>query len=187
MKSNLGTITIVAVLVAILGIGGYLMFGQTHYDEDFNLDSDQVAKPEETATNQTPQPAPVATTANDSEVTFGDNPAPAPTPTPAPKPKSQGAAAAITEQEEVTVTYTDSGFSPRSITISAGTKVKFENMSNQSMQVASAPYPTHSAYPGFDLRAVGKGGFVFFTFPSKGAFNYQNDRDIQKTGTIIVN
>ena len=45
------------------------------------------------------------------------------------------------------VIYTDSGFSPASVEISAGDSVTFTNNASRTMWVASAMHPTHSMYP----------------------------------------
>ncbi len=98
----------------------------------------------------------------------------------------------------VTVSYTNSGFSPKSIEISLGDTVRFVNNSSQSMWVASAAHPIHSAYDGTTLQqhcAPGsadsfdqcKAGTSYsFTFTKVGTWNYHNHSDSTDFGTVVV-
>src|SRR3989338_11045871 len=47
---------------------------------------------------------------------------------------------------DVTVTYSGTGFTPKEITITLGTKVNFVNQSSKGMWVASAKHPDHTVY-----------------------------------------
>ncbi|MEK7515934.1 MAG: hypothetical protein AAB555_03375, partial [Patescibacteria group bacterium] len=55
------------------------------------------------------------------------------------------------ENPDVTVVYSDAGFSPKSVTVSVGTKVIFVNRSSGKMWVASAMHPAHAEYSGTSL------------------------------------
>ncbi len=57
------------------------------------------------------------------------------------------------------VTYSDSGFSPSTVTIKKGDTVIFKNSASDGMRVASNPHPIHNGYPT-------KGGCVSSTFDS---------------------
>ena len=102
---------------------------------------------------------------------------------------------------EVTVTYTDQGFSPKSVTITVGTKVNFVNESSGNMWVASAAHPTHTAYSGtslsqhcpdtanesFDECAKDAPGTTFsFTFNKEGTWKYHDHLNASKFGTVVV-
>ena len=52
-----------------------------------------------------------------------------------------------TPQAQNVITYTDSGYSPSSITIKKGQAVVWKNESSKKMWTASALHPTHSVYP----------------------------------------
>lgn len=92
-----------------------------------------------------------------------------------------------TTQGTTKVSYTDTGFSPATVTIKAGSTVKFTNNSSQSMWVASDPHPIHNGLAGFDERAsVEKGGTYSFTFSKAGTFGYHNHLNPSDTGTVIV-
>ena len=120
-------------------------------------------------------------------------------PTPSPEPsvttytspattqEQTGTSAAIPEAS-MTVTYTDTGFSPKSITVKLGDTVTFMNNSSKMMWVASAPHPTHTNYPEFDPKKGSTAGESYsFTFDDKaGSFNYHNHLNPTDFGTIVV-
>lgn len=98
-----------------------------------------------------------------------------------------------------TITYSDTGFSPKSITIPVGSTVKFVNTSTHTMWVASAVHPTHAAYDGttlqqhcadkssFDECAAEPAGATYtFTFTKAGTFGYHNHARANDTGSITV-
>lgn len=93
------------------------------------------------------------------------------------------------------VEIASSGFSPKTITISAGEAVVFTNKDSQAHWPASAAHPTHSAYPEsggcigskFDAcRSLAQGESFSFTFNSKGSWKYHDHLNPGLTGTIIV-
>ncbi|MFZ5844976.1 MAG: hypothetical protein ACOY0S_00725 [Patescibacteria group bacterium] len=89
--------------------------------------------------------------------------------------------------EKVVVKYTDSGFSPLSVTVKAGTSVTFINEAAGGMWVASAVHPTHQLLPGFDqLKSVGRGGTYEYTFTKVGTWKYHNHVNPADTGTVVV-
>lgn len=86
-----------------------------------------------------------------------------------------------------TVIYSNSGFSPSSITINVGESVVFKNESNVGMWVASAPHPAHTAYQEFDAqKGIAKGEDYVFTFTKAGVWKYHNHLIPSDTGTVIV-
>jgi plastocyanin len=99
------------------------------------------------------------------------------------------------------VEMTNSGYDPKTLTISRGTLVNFVNTGTRSNWPASAVHPTHKAYPGssiskcntperkniFDACAsVGPGDAYSFTFTEVGAWNYHDHTQASMWGTIIV-
>lgn len=102
--------------------------------------------------------------------------------TPVPEGAGKGGAA-----ERSVVTYTDSGFSPATVTIKVGTTVAFMNESSGGMWVASAQHPTHQELPGFDqLRSVSKGGSYEYTFTKTGTWKYHNHVKAGDTAQVVV-
>lgn len=98
-----------------------------------------------------------------------------------------------------TISYTDSGFSPSTLNISAGTMVKFVNNSSLPVWPASAMHPTHKEYPGSDIVKCVTGEIIFdacrgiapgeswsFTFDIKGAWKYHDHLKASNFGTITV-
>jgi plastocyanin len=101
-------------------------------------------------------------------------------------PNSMASAAADQTEAQV-ITYTDTGFSPNSITIKQGSVVKFVNNSQKMMWVASSPHPAHTDYPGFDeLTGVAKGESFSFTFDKVGIHKYHNHLSPKDFGSVTV-
>jgi plastocyanin len=95
----------------------------------------------------------------------------------------------------------DSGFSPKELTITAGTKVDFVNEGNVPRWPASAKHPTHTVYPGSDIKKCNtgdavnifdacrdfkKGEVYSFTFNEKGTWAYHDHSNPTAFGKIIV-
>ncbi len=85
---------------------------------------------------------------------------------------------------EVPIIYTDAGFSPSSISIKVGTKVKFINQSSGGMWVASAMHPTHQIYPEFDQLSTGNE--YTFEFTKVGSWGYHDHVNPSHFGKVIV-
>ncbi len=139
---------------------------------------------------------------------FG-NPAPANAPTEsntesnvpsATSPKTSDQAPA---PKTVTVTYSDSGFSPALIELSAGDTVKFVNASSRNMWVGANQHPTHGEYDGstrsahciagydgpapFDAcEPVQSGSSWSFTFTKRGTWGYHDHINASAHGTVVV-
>lgn len=97
--------------------------------------------------------------------------------------------------EEKVVVYTDSGYSPSSITIKKGETVIFKNQSSQSMWTASAMHPTHKLYPTtggclgstFDAcQGILPGNNWSFKFDIAGTWKYHNHLNPANYGAVIV-
>ena len=85
------------------------------------------------------------------------------------------------------VTYTDSGYTPNTITVKKGTTVTWTNESTGGMWTASAVHPTHQLLPGFDhLKSVAKGGTYSYAFEKVGTWKYHNHVNASDTGTVVV-
>lgn len=115
----------------------------------------------------------------DKEVSLPTAP-PASTPTPTPTPP-------VVAPATKTITYTDSGFSPATLTIKAGDTVLFKNSGSRDFWPASAPHPTHTNYPEFDAkRGIAPGATYSFTFTRVGSWKYHNHLNPTTNGTITV-
>ncbi|MBI2009823.1 MAG: hypothetical protein HYS86_01460 [Candidatus Chisholmbacteria bacterium] len=102
---------------------------------------------------------------------------------------------------EETISYSDAGFSPQTVTVKAGTKVRFVNESSKEMWPATAVHPTHTVYPGssiskcgtaeaatiFDAcRGMAPGGSYSFTFDEVGDWKYHNHLTPTHFGGVVV-
>lgn len=91
------------------------------------------------------------------------------------------------DDEGLIIEYTDSGFSPKTITVEEGEAVTWVNQSTKGMWVASAPHPAHTDYPGFDQKESGSRGEKYtFNFDQIGTWKYHNHVNPADTGTIVV-
>lgn len=93
------------------------------------------------------------------------------------------------------ITYTESGYSPATLTVKAGTRVTFKNATLWPMWPASAAHPTHRVYPTsggcigstFDAcKEVQPNDSWSFTFDYKGTWKYHDHARPHFTGTIVV-
>ena len=104
-------------------------------------------------------------------------------------------------QSSVTVTYTNSGYSPREVTMAQGGTVTFVNESSRTMWPATVIHPTHTIYPGSSIQKCGtpekprifdacegitQGASWSFTFQEQGSWGYHDHLKISNTGKIIV-
>jgi len=95
-----------------------------------------------------------------------------PTPTPNPGTSTRGV-----------VTLTDTGFSPKTVTIKRDGSVVFINNASITMWVTSK----NNQLPGFDTGSyIGKGGSYEYRFSNIGSFEYVNNNNNSLTGTVVV-
>ncbi len=96
---------------------------------------------------------------------------------------------------EAVIEITDKGFSPKELTIKAGTTVVFKNFGDGESWPASAKHPSHSAYPElggcigskFDAcKNLKKGESWSFQFNQKGSWGYHDHLRPTLFGKIIV-
>ena len=107
----------------------------------------------------------------------------------APLAKSEEASTPVqiqTKEEIVTVTLSDTGFTPKEITVKAGTKVVWTNSSGKAATVDSADHPTHRLNTFLNLGAVFDGASVQVAFDKAGTYPYHNHYNSNDTGTVTV-
>ncbi len=85
-----------------------------------------------------------------------------------------------------TVTITASGFSPATITISAGESVMWVNNDIKNHWPASDPHPQHTDYSGFDSLGISTGSSWSFKFNETGTWNYHDHNMPSRKGIVIV-
>jgi plastocyanin len=114
--------------------------------------------------------------------------------TPAPQvqtPKVETQTAPTTAQEspavtQNTVTLTADGYSPKTLTIKAGTTVTWVNNSGDVATVNSDPHPVHTDFSPLNLGNFSNGSKVTLTFNKTGTYGYHNHLNPSQKGTIIV-
>ncbi len=104
-------------------------------------------------------------------------------------------------EPENLIKATDSGFSPAELRVKAGTTVTFKNERSITVTPASAKHPTHTVYPGSDIKKCGTpeqatifdscagipaGKMWSFTFNEKGTWGYHDHNNPTHFGKIIV-
>lgn len=101
--------------------------------------------------------------------------------------------------ESVTVRVTETGFEPAVVTVAPGESVSFRIERAESW-VASDVHPTHTSYPGSDIRRCGtdttqmfdacrpytRGEEYVFRFEKSGEWRYHDHLHPEFSGTIIV-
>ena len=85
-----------------------------------------------------------------------------------------------------TITYSDSGFSPSSISVNSGDTVAIVNTSSSSMQFDSNPHPVHTDDPELNVGMIDAGQTGTVKVVTKGTHGYHNHLNTSQTGTIIV-
>ena len=103
--------------------------------------------------------------------------------------------------EEKVIIYTDTGYSPNTLTIKNGETVVFKNQSSKTMWPASAMHPSHRVYGGTSLEEhcpdttgvafdACKGflpsGIWSFKFDKVGEWKYHDHLNSGDFGTIVV-
>ena len=89
----------------------------------------------------------------------------------------------------VVVTYTDSGFIPPVVEVTAGGSVTFINSSTKPLWVTSEDHPTAKAqvYRGFDQgKSMSSGGTYTFSFTQVGVWGYKNLNLEKHLGAVSV-
>lgn len=92
----------------------------------------------------------------------------------------------IAAAELVTITYSNSGFSPNTVTVKTGGKVTIKNDSSKSVQFDSDPHPAHTDNEELNAEVIKAGQSETFTVTKAGTFGYHNHLNASETGTIIV-
>jgi plastocyanin len=99
-------------------------------------------------------------------------------PTEAPNGEANNAAA--------TITYSDTGFSPATITVKSGDTVAIKNTSSSDVHFDSDPHPVHTDNTELNVDEVAAGQTKTFTVTTKGTFGYHNHLAPSEKGEIVV-
>lgn len=85
-----------------------------------------------------------------------------------------------------TITYSNSGFSPSSMTVKTGSKVTVKNDSSRSLDFASDPHPQHTKNPELNAGTISPGESATFTVNKTGSYGVHNHLNPSHTGNLIV-
>lgn len=91
-----------------------------------------------------------------------------------------------TKPAAATITYTNSGFSPATITVKSGDTVAIKNDSSSEMALDSNPHPVHTDDTDLNVGTVAPGQTMTFTVIKKGTFGFHNHLNPSDQGTIVV-
>lgn len=114
-----------------------------------------------------------------TQTTTSSSPSPSPSSEISPSPTPPTSTAHI-------ITYSDSGFSPSTITVQSGDSITIKNQSSQGLQFDSDPHPIHTDDTDLNVGTVAPGGDQTFTVSKKGTFGYHNHLAPSDRGTIII-
>lgn len=93
---------------------------------------------------------------------------------------------AMTKDGAYIVSYTNSGFSPKSLTIKTGKSVHFVNNSAKAMSIVTTTTQNQVQSELNQGKTVGQGGTYDFTFLAPGTWVYMNRNAQSDFATIIV-
>ena len=85
-----------------------------------------------------------------------------------------------------TITYSDSGFSPATVTVKSGAAITIKNTSSHEVDFASDSHPVHMDDPELNAGTITPGQTVSITVTTKGAHGYHNHLNPAETGTVVV-
>ncbi len=85
-----------------------------------------------------------------------------------------------------TITYSDSGFSPATLTVKSGTTVTIKNDSSRILEFESDPHPDHTDEPELNAGTVSPGKSMTFTVTKTGSHGYHNHLNDDDKGKIVV-
>jgi plastocyanin len=86
----------------------------------------------------------------------------------------------------VVITYGDNGFEPATATVKSGSKIQVVNNSQDELELASDPHPTHTINPELNTEDIEPGSSKTITVTTTGEWGYHNHYNPSKRGTLTV-
>jgi len=86
----------------------------------------------------------------------------------------------------VTITYTNSGFSPSSVTVPAGSAVRIVNESDDTVAPSSDNHPTHTLNPELNFPDIEPGQSATMVVSGTGTWGIHNHYKDDHRATIVV-
>jgi plastocyanin len=87
---------------------------------------------------------------------------------------------------EVNVELTDTGFSPKTVTIAKGSAVRWTNKTSKQASVNSDNYPDNQLYRQLNLGLFQPGSTLVLIFNDKGTFGYHDQLNPDVKGSVTV-
>lgn len=84
------------------------------------------------------------------------------------------------------VVYNEDGFSPGIFTVKSGQTIKILNETDETIEFASDPHPTHTINPEMNSGDIAAGGTKEVTVTRKGEWGFHNHFNPSKRGTVTV-
>lgn len=86
----------------------------------------------------------------------------------------------------VVIAYGNNGFEPATASVKSGSKVKIVNNSQDELEFASDPHPTHTINPELNTTDIEPGSSKTITVTATGEWGYHNHYNPSKRGTLTV-
>lgn len=90
------------------------------------------------------------------------------------------------QKSVATITYSDNGFNPSSLTVSAGDTITIKNASTENLQFSSDNHPAHTNNQELNQIELAPDQSQTITLTKKGIWGYHNHLNPDRTGTITV-
>ncbi len=90
------------------------------------------------------------------------------------------------EEVAATINYTSDGFSPASVTVSAGSVVRIVNQTDEEVEPSSNPHPDHNGNPELNFGDIEPSASKTATLTKTGTWGYHNHYHADHKATIIV-
>lgn len=208
----MSTNTIIAsvVVIVIVIIGGFFLLQGTSQEVETGTQSDAVTEEEDGTEERMEED--MKETSEDEKMEEGSLSEPADTSTEGasdeesvssemPVPGNEDEVEEMIVNTDILVTYTNDGYRPGTVTVSAGERVTFVNESSRSTWPASNIHPTHTLYPNssrskcgtakaegiFDAcEGISPGSSWSFTFTEVGAWGFHDHLRANHKGTVTV-
>lgn len=87
---------------------------------------------------------------------------------------------------QATITYTDSGFTPESINVAAGTTITIKNDSSADLDFASDDHPAHRDNSELNVGMISPGESKTFSISKSGTWGFHNHLNDNDNGKIAV-
>lgn len=85
-----------------------------------------------------------------------------------------------------TITYTNSGFTPDTLTVKAGGTIRIVNQSSGVLEFSSNDHPTHLKDPELNMAELEPGKDQMLKVTEPGEWGYHNHLKAEDTGTLTV-